>query len=210
MADTESSTFAAPSDGPRTSAVGRSGRLEILGPEEIARIEQDHAAGLPARTILEIFRPRGVRLSEATFRKYVQAGLLPRSRRVGRKGKHRGSQGLYPVEAVRRINAIKKMMAQGMTLEDIKRSFVFFKNHIDQVERGLDEVLDGFAERLHDRAFGRDRQQELEGKLEELRTRSEELLREVTRLGSAVTAQATDDEGADLTAGRQAANAEEG
>ena len=34
---------------------------------------------------MEIFRPKGVRLSEATFRKYVQAGLLPRSRRVGRK-----------------------------------------------------------------------------------------------------------------------------
>ncbi|MBS1152350.1 MAG: hypothetical protein H6Q89_4048, partial [Myxococcaceae bacterium] len=77
--------------------------MEILRPEELERIERDYASGVPARVILEIFRPRGVRLSEATFRKYVQAGLLPRSRRVGRKGKHRGSQGLYPVEAVRRI-----------------------------------------------------------------------------------------------------------
>ena len=66
--------------------------MEILGPEEIEKIEKDFAAGVPARTILEIFQPKGVRLSEATFRKYVQAGLLPRSRRVGRKGKHRGSQ----------------------------------------------------------------------------------------------------------------------
>jgi len=66
--------------------------VEILGPEEIEKIEKDFAAGVPARTILEIFQPKGVRLSEATFRKYVQAGLLPRSRRVGRKGKHRGSQ----------------------------------------------------------------------------------------------------------------------
>ena len=120
--------------------------MEILGPEEIEKIEKDFAAGVPARTILEIFQPKGVRLSEATFRKYVQAGLLPRSRRVGRKGKHRGSQGLYPVEAVRRINAIKMMMAEGLTLEEIKRSFVFFKNHIDQVERGLSEVMDGFEE----------------------------------------------------------------
>ena len=105
--------------------------MELLGPEEIERIERDHAGGLPARAILEIFRPRGVQLSEATFRKYVQAGLLPRSRRVGRKGKHQGSRGLYPVEAVRRINAIKKMMAEGHTLEDIKRSFLFHRNHID-------------------------------------------------------------------------------
>ena len=164
--------------------------LEILGPDEIARIEREYPAGLPSRVILEIFRPHGVRLSEATFRKYVQAGLLPRSRRVGRKGKHRGSQGVYPVEAVRRINAIKKMMAEGLTLEDIKKSFVFFKNHIDQVERGLDEVLDGFQAELTGRPFGREIRRELEGRLEELRRRSEDLVRDVARLGSAVTAQA--------------------
>ena len=164
--------------------------MEILGPEEIERIERDYAAGIPARAILEIFRPKGVRLSEATFRKYVQAGLLPRSRRVGRKGKHRGSQGLYPVESVRRINAIKKMMAEGMTLEDIRRSFVFFKNHIDQVQRSLAEVLDGFEAELSDRQFGRERRQALSEELSDVRQRAQELLREVARLGSAVTAQA--------------------
>src|SRR6188508_3837379 len=109
--------------------------MDILRSDEIARIEKENAGGLTAKAILEIFAPRGVALSEATFRKYVQAGLLPRSRRVGRKGKHRGSQGLYPVEAVRRINVIKKMMAEGQTLEEIKRSFIFFANHIDQLER---------------------------------------------------------------------------
>ena len=46
--------------------------------------------------IVEAFTDAGVRLSEATFRKWVQLGLLPRSRRVGRKGKHQGSLGLYP------------------------------------------------------------------------------------------------------------------
>jgi DNA-binding transcriptional MerR regulator len=183
--------------------------LTPITPEEIERIEREHADGISAAAIVEIFRPKGVALSEATFRKYVQAGLLPHSRRVGRKGKHRGSRGLYPVEAVRRINVIKKMMAEGMTLEEIKRSFVFFKNHIDQVERGLDEVLDGFAERLMDRGFGQARKQELEAKLEELRGRSEALLREVTRLGSAVTAR-SEDEVSGFNAVRQAANEEEG
>jgi DNA-binding transcriptional MerR regulator len=161
--------------------------LEILRPEEIARIERDFAAGLSARDILEIFRPRGVRLSEATFRKYVQAGLLPRSRRVGRKGKHRGSQGLYPVQAVRRINAIKKMMAEGMTLEDIRRSFIFFKNHIDQLERGLVEVMDGVEAELGGRTFGNQQRAELEIQLAALRVRAGELVRELSRLGSAVT-----------------------
>jgi DNA-binding transcriptional MerR regulator len=162
--------------------------VELLGPDEIERIERDFATGLPARAILEIFRPKGVRLSEATFRKYVQAGLLPRSRRVGKKGKHRGSQGVYPVEAVRRINAIKKMMAEGMTLEDIKRSFVFFKNHIDQVDRGLVEVLNHFEVELTGRPFGDRQKRELAEKLESLRGRASELVRDVSKLGSAVTA----------------------
>ncbi|MGQ0504333.1 MAG: MerR family transcriptional regulator, partial [Myxococcaceae bacterium] len=72
----------------------------MLRPDQIDRVERDFPNGVPSKVILEIFRPKGVRLSEATFRKYVQAGLLPRSRRVGQKGKHRGSQGLYPVESV--------------------------------------------------------------------------------------------------------------
>ena len=171
--------------------------MEILKPDELARIERDFAAGLPARAILEIFRPRGVRLSEATFRKYVQAGLLPRSRRVGQKGKHRGSQGVYPVQAVRRINAIKKMMAEGMTLEDIRRSFIFFKNHIDQLERGLAEVMDGVEVEIGGRAFASQRRAELEVQLATLRARAGELLRELSRLGSAVTVR----QGSDREAG---------
>ena len=162
--------------------------VDILRPDEIERIERDYAVGIPARVIVDIFRPRGVRLSEATFRKYVQAGLLPRSRRVGRKGKHRGSQGLYPVEAVRRINAIKKMMAEGLTLEDIKRSFVFFKNHIDQVDRGLAEVLDGFEHEVVGRPFGDRKRRELLVQLQTLRGRANELVKDVSKLGSAVTA----------------------
>src|SRR5512135_2561085 len=120
----------------------------LLAPPEIARVEREQALGITSREVVRLFEAKGVRLSEATFRKYVQAGLLPRSRRVGRKGKHRGSHGLYPVESVRRINAIKKMMAQGLTLEDIRRSYVGVKNHIDQVERSLDETLTGLESEL--------------------------------------------------------------
>ena len=183
--------------------------MEVLNPEEIARLEQEFPAGLSARAILEVFRPKGVALSEATFRKYVQAGLLPRSRRVGRKGKHRGSQGLYPVEAVRRINAIKKMMAEGLTLEEIKQSFVFYKNHIDQVERGLDEVLDGFRLQLAARRVGREQRRALEERLEDLRQRAEELVRDVSMLGSAVTARVLEHDVETVPAPR-AAHAEEG
>jgi len=162
--------------------------LEILKPEELAQIERDYPSGLSARAILEIFRPRGVRLSEATFRKYVQAGLLPRSVRVGRKGKHRGSQGLYPVESVRRINAIKKMMAEGHTIEEIRRSFVFFKNQLDQVERDLGHVFEGLESELVERTFPSTQKKAMADSLEELKVRAEELVRQVARLGSVVTA----------------------
>ncbi len=162
--------------------------MDILRPDEIERIERDYAVGISARVIVDIFRPRGVRLSEATFRKYVQAGLLPRSRRVGRKGKHRGSQGLYPVESVRRINAIKKMMAEGHTLDDIKNSFMFFKNHIDSIDRELGQVLDGFESQLADRELGDRHKRELNTQLHALRSRARDLVRDVSRLGSAVTA----------------------
>ena len=162
--------------------------MDFLGPEEIERVELEHANGVTARYVVQLFSSRRVRFSEATFRKYVQAGLLPRSRRVGHKGKHRGSTGLYPVAVVRRVNAIKKMMKEGMTLEDIRRSFVYFKNHIDQVDQTLDEVFDGFEQQLDHRPFGQAHRRELEGTLHELRRRGEELVRDVTRLGSAVTA----------------------
>ncbi|MBX7099712.1 MAG: MerR family transcriptional regulator [Myxococcaceae bacterium] len=162
--------------------------MDILKPEELEQIERDHAAGLPARAILEIFRPRGVRLSEATFRKYVQAGLLPRSKRVGRKGKHRGSQGLYPVESVRRINVIKKMMAEGLTLEDIRRSFVFFKNHLDQIARDFSVVVDGLTEEIDGRAFEVRARRELHQELDRLRVQGAELVRSLGRLGSQITA----------------------
>jgi len=59
----------------------------LLEPEELERIERDFAGGLPAREIVEIFRPRGVQLSEATFRKVqsdVAAVPLPPIRVKGK------------------------------------------------------------------------------------------------------------------------------
>src|SRR5262245_57154772 len=83
---------------------------------ELDRLRQQRPDGLTAHEIVELFRARGVRMTEATFRKYVQLGLLPRSRRVGRKGRHRGSLGLYPVEAVRRVDLIKRALANRTTI----------------------------------------------------------------------------------------------
>lgn len=159
---------------------------ELLRPDEIDRIEREYPQGVPARVIVEIFKPRGVALSEATFRKYVQSGLLPRSRRVGRKGKHRGSQGLYPIESVRRINAIKKMMAEGHTLEDIRRSYVFVRSHMDVVEREFGAVFAGLSVELAEKTT-QNPQGQLTDQLAQLRSRAAALVRDVARFGSVVT-----------------------
>ncbi|MGB5414867.1 MAG: hypothetical protein WBN01_09515, partial [Polyangiales bacterium] len=50
--------------------------------EELATIEGAHVEGMSVQQIVETFTARGSRLTEATFRKYVQLGLLPRSVRV--------------------------------------------------------------------------------------------------------------------------------
>ncbi len=107
----------------------------------IARIEQENASGLTSAQILDVCATHGVALSEATLRKYVQLGLLPRSVRVGRKGKHKGSQGVYPVSVVRQIVRIKRMMANDYTIEQIQREFLFVRSEIDQLERTLDSIF---------------------------------------------------------------------
>jgi DNA-binding transcriptional MerR regulator len=162
--------------------------VTLLGPDEIDKMERDFPSGVPVSQIVEVFVARGVSFSEATFRKYVQAGLLPRSRRVGRKGKHQGSQGLYPIEAVRRVNAIKKMMASGLTLEDIKASFVAFTNQIELSQRELLAVLESFEARIEHHQGSRQVQRELTSEVRRLKVSARVLFQEVARVGSAVTA----------------------
>src|SRR5512147_1896244 len=122
--------------------------VELLLPlDEIARLEREHAAGITSGEVVRVFEARGARLSAATFRKYVQLGLLPRSRRVGRKGKHPGSTGLYPVSVVRRIAVIKRMMAEGYTVEDIRGSFLALRNRVEDVEKGLSELVEDLGKK---------------------------------------------------------------
>src|SRR5512133_1066828 len=115
-------------------------RMDLLADTEIDRVERERAAGISSAEVVRLFESKGARLSAATFRKYVQAGLLPRSRRVGRKGKHTGSTGLYPVSVVRRVAVIKRMMAAGYTVDDIRGSFVTVRNRFEDVEKGLAEL----------------------------------------------------------------------
>ncbi len=108
--------------------------------EALADLEARYPKGMTVQQIVDAFVARGERLSEATFRKYVQLGLLPRSVRVGRKGKHRGSQGLYPVGAVRQLVRIRRLMADGMTIEEIRRELLFLQGELDELRRQIERI----------------------------------------------------------------------
>lgn len=122
----------------------KSSKTTLLSEDELTAAEQQYESGITAVEIVELFVSREIRFSEATFRKYVQQGLLPRSRRVGRKGKHRGSLGVYPAKVVRRINRIKTLMQAGYTIEEIQTQFLQFADVIEGVEEGIRQAFDLF------------------------------------------------------------------
>jgi DNA-binding transcriptional MerR regulator len=113
----------------------------VIDDPTLSQLERKYAAGLTSVEILDVFASHDVSLSEATLRKYVQLGLLPRSVRVGRKGKHQGSQGVYPVSVVRQILRIKQMMAESYTIEQIQREFLFIRNDVEQLEQMLTRIF---------------------------------------------------------------------
>ncbi|MGB8224350.1 MAG: MerR family transcriptional regulator [Polyangiales bacterium] len=130
----------------------RHGELEARSwsDEELEELESAHAEGMSVQQIVEVFTARGARLTEATFRKYVQLGLLPRSVRVGRKGKHRGSQGLYPATAVRQIDHVRRLMHQGFTMEEIQKEFLFVRGDIDALSRQLKRVYQAIEDAVRE------------------------------------------------------------
>lgn len=154
----------------------------MIQDDEIARIEAERPGGITSGEVVRLFESSGARLSESTFRKYVQAGLLPRSRRVGRKGKHTGSTGLYPVSVVRRIRLIKRMMAEGYTVEDIRGSFVTVRNRLEDVEKGLSDLV----EDLSRKAAVHPRRRQFEEELDRAEREARAALRRLEKVGGAV------------------------
>ena len=151
--------------------------LTLLDNDEIDRLERERAAGISSRDVVRLFEERGARLSAATFRKYVQAGLLPRSRRVGRKGKHAGSTGLYPVSVVRRIALIKRMMAAGLTLDDIRESYAVLRHRVQDLEAAFGELGAELLARAAANPRRRDAERELERAEKDARSALERLER---------------------------------
>lgn len=126
---------------PRAGAAApAAARGALLKEEDLRAIEGTYAEGITAVQIVDVFTSRGIKFSEASFRKYVQQGLLPRSKRVGRKGKHRGSLGVYPAKTIRRINSVKQLMADGYTIEEIQGQFLLYTDLVEGVAEHLTEL----------------------------------------------------------------------
>lgn len=164
----------------------------LLLPGDVERLERENPRGVTSREVVRLFQARGARLSAPTFRKYVQAGLLPRSRRVGRKGKHTGSTGLYPVSVVRRLDLIKHMMAEGLTLEDIRESFVALKHRLDDVEGGYAALVADLVRRARVHPARREAERELARAEREMRS----ALRRVERVAGRIATVRAGAEGA--------------
>lgn len=109
---------------------------------ELDAFEASHPEGVSLQEVVEAMREKGEKLTEASFRKYVQLGLLPRSRRVRRASGRRGSRGLYPPTTLRQLVHLKRLMGLGLTIEEIQREFLFVRGDIEALARQLDRVMD--------------------------------------------------------------------
>jgi hypothetical protein len=165
----------------------------LLDERELQEIERNSPNGLTSRQIVDVFETRGIRFSEATLRKYVQLGLLPRSIRVGRKGKHRGSCGVYPAQVIRRVNAVKGMMAEDRTIEEIQRSFARFKDDIESVETDLRDLIASFEREAKVPSRDADGRRELEREITEAKRAAGELVRRISTLERRISKQAAEE-----------------
>jgi len=126
---------------PRTTK-GKAADAAVWSEMELEELERAYPSGMSVHEIVRAFTDHGGRLTEATFRKYVQLGLLPRSVRVARTGRGKGSQGLYPATAVRQIDHVRRLMAQGFTMEEIQKEFLFVRGDVESLERQLERIFD--------------------------------------------------------------------
>jgi DNA-binding transcriptional MerR regulator len=159
----------------------------LLTESQLAEIERRFPQGVTSRQILELFGFFGIPLTEATFRRYVQLGLLPRSRRVGRKGKFKGSQGIYPVGVLRRLNLIRRLMREDFTLEEILRSFRRFKDRIQDLEQAIERLLSDLEHEVRERPLPDERRRAMLKDLGATRRTAHRVVRQLGRMEEALS-----------------------
>lgn len=140
---------------------------------------------MSVQQIVDAFEERAEKLTEATFRKYVQLGLLPRSVRVGRSGKKKGSHGVYPASIVGQILVIKRLMSQGYTMDEIQKEFLFVRSDVEDLRRALEKAYQEIQKHLDEE------QDELNMRMfREAKTLGQELLMKLESLEKRISAKA--------------------
>lgn len=104
-------------------------------------LKQRYQEGITSQELVQLLQASGMRFSEATLRKYVQLGLLPRSQRVARAQKGRGSIGLYPIAVVRMIEEIKSGIRSNATLDQLKQQQGLTVHH-EALNKRFDELME--------------------------------------------------------------------
>jgi hypothetical protein len=164
--------------------------VDVLDEAILSRLEREREAGLTSAQILDVLEQHGVKFSEASLRKYVQLGLLPRSVRVGRKGKHQGSQGIYPVTVLRQILRIREMMAGDLTIEQIQREFLFVRGDIEELERVLGRIFESLETTARQAAKAGAAGRVVSGDIAGARSLARELLAKLESIEARLTARA--------------------
>jgi hypothetical protein len=156
--------------------------VEGITEADLAALERKYSDGIPSPEIVSFFEERGVKFSEATLRKYVQLGLLPHSVRVGRKGKHKGSQGLYPVVTVRQILEIKRLLSENKTIEEIRQDYLLLRGDIEELEQKIRQLFEGIEGALGQRSDDETTAEFLRRDLREARTAADGLVTKLRAL----------------------------
>ena len=152
-------------------------------------IEQRYVGGITSSDLLAFLKAQDIRFGEATLRKWVQLGLLPRSVRIGTKGKHRGSKGLYPVRVIRRILRIRELMADNLTIEEIQRQFLFVRGDIEALEQTLDSIFNILDRMMHERGQNHATVHAVGGDLARARSLAGELLARLENIEQRIVAE---------------------
>jgi hypothetical protein len=118
---------------------------------EIEALERANPDGISSDAVVSFLDARGMKFSEATLRKYVQLGLLPHSVRVGRKGRNKGSLGMYPSSIVRKIVQIKRLLGENKTIDEIRQEFFLLRGEIEELEQKLRSLFEGIGSALDGR-----------------------------------------------------------
>lgn len=148
-------------------------------------LEEKFPEGISMPDLLAELGRHDISLTEATFRKYVQLGLLPRSVRVSRKGERGGSLGLYPLSTIEQVATIRRMLERGMTMQEIQRDFLFVRGDIEVLSRQLEQVYSALGVAVESRGDA-----VMEHALEKARSIGSELLKAVEALEQKLTLQA--------------------